>query len=321
MELKVSTKDIPELDQIELSKADQIAKTFAPMVEMLKDFEGKYNELIEISEEGINLEVTAKAKRLRLDIAKVRIATDKTRKEQKKEYLLAGRAIDGVANILKWATSEKEEKLSSIENHYELMEQERLEKLQTEREALIYDYIEEDQIKDFSTMEEDVWEAYISAKKQAHFDRIEAEEKAEKERIKREEEETAERARIEAENAKLRKEAEEREKVFAKERADREKTQRAEQAKRDAEIKAERDARATAEAELKDRREKELKDQAEREAKIQAELTKGDADKIEDLIADLESIKDKYSFKSVKNKAKMDDVRVLIGKIVSHIRK
>lgn len=376
MDLRVSVKETPELAQIELSKAEQIAQTFEPMVKMLRGFEESYECLVKSSEEdGISLETTAKAKRLRLDIAKVRIATDKARKEQKKEYLLAGRAIDGVANILKWATSEKEEKLSEIENHYELMEQRRLEELQQEREFQISEYLPDGTDgRDFSTMEDDVWEAFLATKKKEHLDRIEAEKQAELDRIEREKEEKAERARIEAENAKLRKEAEAREQLqkkraelmrpyiqfirdyskmlnlsesaFSKELEDvkkgaqdhwefealrkekeeeekqkAERAERAERAKQEAILKSEREARDKAERELKAKREQELKEQAEREAKIQAELVKGDSAKLEDLIQDLENIKEKYSFKSVKNKAKMDDVRLLLTKVINHIRK
>ena len=91
----------PELEVIEPSKALAIKETFSPMVEMLEGFELKYNNLINDSEIEITKDVSKQAKRIRLDIAKIRIHADKVRKENKEEYLRATKAIDGVFNILK----------------------------------------------------------------------------------------------------------------------------------------------------------------------------------------------------------------------------
>lgn len=336
MNLELST---PELEKIEPSKAAQIKKTFLSMSEMLEAFEREYNDLIERANKGITPQIINEAKRLRLDIAQVRIKTDEVRKDEKNQYLIAGRAIDGVANILKWAVSEKEANLKKIELTLIRLEAEKRKQLQEKREKNISKYLEDAHERDLSSMDEDVWKAYLIAKKQAYLDRIEAEKKAEKDRIEKEKAEKAERLRIEKENTRLKKEAEEREKAekirLEKERKEREETQkkereerearekkeREEKAKQDAIIKAERDKREKAERELKAHREKEVRKQAEREAKIQADLSKGDAQKVKDLIQDLESIKEKYSFKSVKNKAKMDDVKVLIDKVINHIKK
>jgi len=127
-------EDAPELKAIEKSKADMISAVFVPMVERLKVFESSFNSIIEESKKGINENLVVKSKRLRIDISRVRIETEKARKEQKEEYLRAGKAIDGVANILKWAVTEKEEALEKIEKHFETLEKERIEKLQLERE-------------------------------------------------------------------------------------------------------------------------------------------------------------------------------------------
>ncbi|MXV39376.1 hypothetical protein GO491_11925 [Flavobacteriaceae bacterium Ap0902] len=176
----------PELKAIEPSKAKQIQTTFEPMVAMLEQFEDAYNEIIAIPEAEINSELTAKAKRLRLGIAKIRIEADKVRKAQKEEYLRAGKAIDGVANILKWAVSDKESKLKEIENYFEIQEQKRLEALQNERVELLSKYVEDAEERELSSMADDVWEAYLTSKKKAYEDRLEAERKVEEERLERE---------------------------------------------------------------------------------------------------------------------------------------
>jgi hypothetical protein len=179
------TLESTELQGIELSKAKQIKAVFDPMTEMLMKFEDDFNTIIEESKVEITKEITAKAKRLRIDIGRVRIATEKTRKEQKEEYLRAGKAIDSVANIVKWVVTDKEEKLEKIEKHYEFLEQQRIEKLQTERAEELQQYVDAVP-SDLGTMKDDVWQAYIDTKKRQYEERIEAEKKAEVERLENE---------------------------------------------------------------------------------------------------------------------------------------
>ena len=205
---EIVTFNAPELQGVEKSKAEQIKSTFLPMAEMLTDFEEAFNEIVLESKSEITKEVTSKAKRLRIDIGKVRIETEKTRKEQKDEYLRAGKAIDGVSNILKWAISEKENKLKEIENHFEILEQKRLEELQLERAEQLSEYVEDAHDRRLSEMDEDVWNAYYNSKKQEHIDRLAAELQAEKDRIAKEKEEAKKLKEQRLENIRLKKEAE-----------------------------------------------------------------------------------------------------------------
>lgn len=179
------TLESTELQGIELSKAQQIKAVFDPMSKMLLDFESDFNSVVEESQKEITKELCAKAKRLRIDIGKVRIATEKTRKDQKEEYILAGKAIDGVANIVKWAVTDKEEKLEAIEKHFEIIEQQRIEKLHKVRAEELSKYVE-DIPSDLGTMKDDVWQAYIDTKKRQYEEKAEAEKKAEAQRIENE---------------------------------------------------------------------------------------------------------------------------------------
>jgi len=174
--------DAPELQVIEKSKAEAIRATFEPMVSMLQEFEDAYNSIITTSKKEITEELTNAARRLRLDIGKVRIEAEKLRKEQKEEYLRAGKAIDAVNNILKWAVTDKENRLKKIEDYFEIQEQLRLEKLQADRAEKLSKYVEDAGERNLASMDEDVWKAYFSTKKQEYEDRIAAEKKAEEER-------------------------------------------------------------------------------------------------------------------------------------------
>ncbi|MFT6442497.1 MAG: hypothetical protein ACJASM_002043 [Salibacteraceae bacterium] len=342
--------DAPELQGIESSKAEQIKATFEPMAKMLSSFEGQFEDIINEASKAVSTSLATKAKRLRLDIGRVRIETEKTRKAQKDEFLRAGKAIDGVSNILKWAITDKEEKLKEIENHFEIQEKKKLEALQLEREELLSDYVDDAHLRDLSGMQLDVWDAYLSTKKQDHVDRIAAEKKAEEERqakIKAEEEENE---RVRKENEKLKSEAEEKERLEKIEKDKRKKEESDRKAKEESEKKAreekERKDREAHEAELKIAKDKsdaieqklkakeeagqkeKAKEEADQKAKedaekarIQYELSKGDEEKVKDLILDLKSLKEKYYFNSASSIKMYTDTCGLIDKIVAYIEK
>jgi hypothetical protein len=331
MENKLVVIEAPELKKVEQSKAEQIRKTFEPMYIMLDDFEQSYADVVSDSKNGIDESLIKRAKRLRLDIAKVRSSAENVRKKEKSQYLLAGKAIDGVNNILKWAVTEKEEKLKEIEKHFEIEEKKRIEQLQTERVELLTPYVEDAFMHTLHNMELDVWEIYLDTKKKQYSDRVEAEKKAEEERIASEKAEAEENERIRVENKRLEEEARERraeeiraEEMRAKEDAERkakeekERKEREEEERRvreahEAQLKREREERERVEREEREKREelerqiaekeeKERKEREEEERKRQERLNKGDVGKIEDMIHDLKQIKCMYKFDAETNK-------------------
>lgn len=341
--------DAPELQSIEASKAKQIKATFEPMVIMLAKFEGSYIEVINEAKVEITGDITAKAKRLRIDIGKVRIATEKLRVAQKAEYLRAGQAIDGVSNILKWAVGDKEAKLKEIEDHFEIENKKRLDALQIERAKMLENYIEDAYDRNLADMEEDVWNAYCTAKKKEFDDRIAAEAKAEADRIAKEKAEAKEREHIRKENERLKAEAEERNQLakieqdkrekaeavrLAQEQDEREKREEAARKVRVAheeQLRVEREEREQAEQKEKETRQKledelKLKKYNERmaveeaEAKEQAHLNMEDVDKIAELVGELEALKTAYTFKSAKNKRMFREIGVLIDNAIEHIQ-
>lgn len=253
-----------EIKQYELSenKASQLESTFLPMLDMLKPMEEDFNSIVADAENGIDEEITARAKRLRLDIGKVRIETEKKRKAEKNESLRLGKAIDGIANVVKYAVSSKEEKLKEIETHLERIEAERLKRLGDERLDLVSKYIDTELMvgTKLAEMDQDVFEAYLLTKKTA-FESAIAEEKAraeaeEKAKLERE----AEEKRIREENVKLKAEAEKAE----AERVKREEAEAKQRAEAEAKEKAIQEEKAK--AERKAEREKLAKEKAKREA-------------------------------------------------------
>ncbi len=378
MNKDVVVLDAPELQTIEESKAKQIKAVFGPMAKMLAAFEEAYTQVIREAEKEITQEVMGKAKRLRLNIRAVRINAEKVRKEQKEEYLRAGNAIDGVSNVLKWAITDKENKLQEIEDRVETQARLKRAALQQERADKLSIYVEDAHERNLADMDEDVWLAYLGTKKQAHEDEMAAEQKAEEDRIAKEKAEAEERERVKIENARLKEEAVAKDKKAKKEREQREKKEREEKAKREkieaarklkeeaarkeqerkdkekqaaheAELKKECDERKRAEerekakrdkkeveekakrakveraareeqerkdkaheaalrkerdekervkTELRAEEEKKRKAEEEETARKEAELRKGDTEKVNDLIDDLEKLKTKYVFES-----------------------
>lgn len=302
-----------ELSEVEQSKANQIRQTFEPMTKVIEEFEGMYLSVITESQKGITIGVIAKAKELRLAIAKVRIKTEKVRKLQKSEILTMGRAIDGVANILKWAINDKEKALKEIEEYFENQEIARKITLKLDREGLLSQYVENVEHYNLVDMHEDVFNPFLESMKKIYFAEKQAEEDAEKKRIKeekerqdaialKEEQEAKERAKLKAENDKLRAENIKREQEVVAER----KAKQLESDKLKAISKAKEDKlRAELKAKEKiesDRVEAGLKAKQEAEDKAQAELALGDSDKIKNLVLDIINLKTKYTFKSNKHK-------------------
>lgn len=163
---KLMNKFDSELEGVTPEKSAQIKSIFNPMVLMLEEIEQKYKQVITEFKTEIKADTTVKAKILRLSIAKVRVAAEKARKSEKEQHLRAGKAIDGFSNILKFAISEKEEKLKEIENYFTNIENDRILKLQNDREVELSKYADGDfSIYELGTMNTDVWSSFLSVKK------------------------------------------------------------------------------------------------------------------------------------------------------------
>ena len=312
---------------IEEQKANELMGNLPQIVEERKVLEQQYGEVIKLDIE--DSETSKKAKEVRLLIQKNRTQGINTWHRTAKDFFLkGGQFVDAIKRKEIAVNERMEEMLMGIEKHAENKEKERLAKLQQERVKILSEFVEDANERDLSGMDSEVWEAYLSTKKKAHLDFIEAEKKAEQERQAKIEAERLEQERIRKENERLRKEAEERQKQEAariekerKERQAEEAKLKAEREKQEAILRAEREAKSKLEAELKAKEEAEENAKLEEAKRIQDELKKGDAAKVKDLIADLETIKTKYQFKAKKNQDMYSNVGDLVDKVVNYIQK
>jgi len=252
------------------TKAQEIEQMFSPMLQRMTELEKEYNEVIKLE---MSKEACQKARELRLQYVKVRTGTDVIHKKLKSFYLNGGRFVDGWKNAQLMASQGNEEKLKDIENYYKKIEEEKIAKLQTEREGELLIYHVEEIPPGLGNMDLAVWNNLLAGAKASWKAILGAEKKAEEDRIAKEKAEKEEAERIRKENEQLRKEAEEREKAEAiriekerKEREIREAQERKEIEERLAKEKKERDA-----YEAKIRKAQEEKDEAERKLRVERE--------------------------------------------------
>ena len=180
MELKIDAKEYNVPDEIALNISNQ----FKPMLDKMVDLENEFNEVIKLPIESPETQI--KAKELRLKYVKVRTATKEIHQQQKAFYLNGGRFVDGWKNAQLFASQGKEERLEAIEKYLENIEKKKIDDLQISRAEMLNAYVEDlTSIRtELGYMDEDVFQAYLSAKKKSYEEKQEANRKAAEEQEK-----------------------------------------------------------------------------------------------------------------------------------------
>lgn len=254
------------------NKLTVIAKENGLDVEKTQGLLSKFKEPLEHAQNALEtakgIQVTSEdqtaemeeARHARLELKDIRVGVEHTRKELKEQSLREGKAIDGMANIIKAMVIPAEEYLEKQEKFAENLAKEVLARQTAERLNTLLQYTDSPNLYSFESMDAGVFEKLVSELKTAKETRENAEKQVELDRIAKEKADKEEQERIRQENAKLKAEAEAREAAAAKERA-----------------KAEAERKAIEDAANKKQAEMQAKLDAEREAREAAE--KADADK------------------------------------------
>ncbi len=219
------------------------------------------------------VELIEKAREMRLKLSKIRCNAERTRKSLKEESLRTGRAIDGIANVLKALIEPVEAHLAAQEEFAARQAEERRSALRASRAAALGPFCEGgvwSGTLDLAALEQDDFEVMLAGTEARCKARLEAAKKAEAERVEREAAEAAERERLRAENERLRRESLAREAAAAVER-DRVAKERLAESRR-AEAEAAK-LRLQAENERKLREAVEAQARADAEGKARAEAT------------------------------------------------
>lgn len=220
------------------TKAKEVSELFVPMLKKMEALEVEYNQLLDIP---MSEEKTKQAKELRLKYVKVRTGTAAIHKELKSFYLQGGRFVDGWKNAQQMASQGIEKKLAEVENHYKIIEQNRIKEIADSRTKILNDLGYQSIPNNIGEMEDDMFNAVVDGVKLQRKQAAEAAEaaKIEAERLKKEAEEKAkadeaERKRILKENEALKKQKQAEE----KKRLEAEKEKKKLQDKIDAEMEA-----------------------------------------------------------------------------------
>jgi hypothetical protein len=166
-------------------KAKEITKDLPQIIKERDTLSVQYNEIIKMDIE--DPETAKRAGDLRKLIKNNRTKGVEAWHKVNKEYFLrGGQFVDAIKKKEIAENKRMEDALEEIEKHQEILEAKRIEKLNQERIELISPYLEDTIGLQLGSMEEDVFDAYLTAKKNSYEAKIDAERKAEEERLEAE---------------------------------------------------------------------------------------------------------------------------------------
>ena len=294
---------------LDATKAEYILNQFQNYFELAAEWEKKAKTLV-VTNESQRTEMQM-AKTARLFLREKRIAVEDSRKRLKEQCLREGKAIDGIANVLKALIIPIEEYLDKQEKFVEHREAAKAEIIRIEVEK---------------KMEED----RIAAEQAAIAEQARI--KAENERLRKEAEEKekalqAERAKVETERKeaerkareaqeKLRKEAEEKAEKISKENDAKLAKEREEANEK---IQEALDKIEKVKIELRQKKDAEEKAKREAEEKIEAQKNAGDREKLLFLAESIEAIKFP-EIKDTKNYLCLEEVKSLLYLAITKIQ-
>ncbi len=224
------------------SKTTALTNQFKNFFEQAGKFEKKALKIV-VTDES-QTEIMSEARELRLAIRKVRLDTEDTRKELKKQSLAEGKAIDGMSNEIKGVIEPIEKHLYSQEKFAEIREEERKEKQNAERISKLSKYVEDVTAYNLKDMLPEGFDQLLETSRLAYEAVQESEKQAEQNRIDTEKKDKADRKKLELENENLRKENKKKEAKLQKEAEEKEAAEQELQDKVDADKKKEKDRKA-----------------------------------------------------------------------------
>lgn len=256
--------------ELSSDEATKLQNVFTPYFDQAR-------QMVEVASKIVVSDVSqtsemAQARKIRLALKEIRVSVEKERKQLKEESLRKGKAIDGMANVLKFLIEPIEEHLEQQEKFIEIKEMEKRQKIERDRIDVLVSLSVDPSFYSLRDMPDDTFEQLVSQIKESNRIKQETEKAAEAARLAAEKAEAEAREKARIENELLRKEAAEREAELRKER--------------EAKEKLERDIREKAEAEAKAKA-KEEADKLEEERRI---AKMGDDEKVKSIVIMLKGI-------------------------------
>lgn len=288
---------VVEASGMEKTKAQVILDQFTGFFEQAKEWEAKAHTIVVT--DVTQVKEMKQARDGRLVLKGIRTNVENVRKALKEQSLREGKAIDGIANVIKALIVPIEEYLELQEKFALRIEAEKKSRIFMDRIVKISQYVSDPtSIYNIADMTDETFSALLESLEAKEAEKNALEQKMEEDHILKEKAESEERERIRQENIKLKAEAEKREKEIAEEKKIAEALLKAEQDKLIEARKVEREAREKVEAELKKKQEAEQERAAEEAlalaAKDKAEhdaLIAPDKDKLYALAERIKSVK------------------------------
>lgn len=169
---------------LEENKANELIGNLPQIVKERSVLEKQFDAIIKMDIESP--ETTEAARSLRLLVQKNRTQGIMVWHKTTKDFFLkGGQFVDAIKRKEVAVNERMENDLSQIEKHAEIKEQERITKLQTERENELMKY-QNEAMPGLGNMSDEVWNNFLTGAKTNYENRIEAEKKAEEERAEAE---------------------------------------------------------------------------------------------------------------------------------------
>ena len=234
--------EVLENNGLEKTKSEMIAEHFKSFFDDAKRWELEARNIV-ITDVSQTVEMTA-ARDLRISLKNLRVNAEKKRKALKEQSLREGRAIDGIANVIKALVVPIEQHLEKQERFAEIKEQEEKDRISEMRVSELQPYVDNVDLFNLRDMSIEAFNNLLESSKKAFNAIADAEKKAEDERVENERIAAEERKELEAKNEKLREERREADEKAAKAEREKEiaeqKLRDIEQAKKDKEFEEQR---------------------------------------------------------------------------------
>jgi len=175
---------IVEEQGLEITQSEHILNNFTEFFKRAKEWELEARSLTvsDVSE----VDKMTKAREVRLSLRDIRLEAEKTRKSLKEKALREGKAIDGVANVIKALIEPLEEHLEAQEKFAENIKKQEEERKQRERTELVSSLGGDPYMYNIKDMSDEIFGKLVENLKKQKEDKEKEEKEAEERRIENE---------------------------------------------------------------------------------------------------------------------------------------
>jgi hypothetical protein len=196
MEEQNQLVEVAQQAGLEQNRIQELMKSFGEYFKQAQEVVAKSKDLIVTDVLQTNL--MKKAREVRLSLKEIRVNVEKNRVSLKEQSVREGKAIDGLANVIKAIIVPIEEKLQEQEDYIVNLEKKRLADRYFERINKLGKYVDDITMTafDINNMSDETFENILESSRLSFETKIAAEKKAEDDRIKKEELDKRETKRI-----------------------------------------------------------------------------------------------------------------------------